>query len=206
VDTTREDELLEEELEQEEGLTEEIERRWDPERLLRVVARRAGRGERLDASTRAYFERKLGADLSGVRVYTGAFAEEVAKAHGAEAVTIGTTGMILMRGSPDKSMATSSGRALLAHELTHVAQEQRGVHRDARFGGAPPLATEEHETEARTMAHEEQHGGGAQQRDAQADEEAKKAVEEKIRKRVLEMFAEEERIRLMRNGKPPYRP
>lgn len=206
MDTTREDELLEEELEQEQGLTEEIERRWDPERLLRVVARRAGRGQKLDASTRDYFERKLGVDLSHVRVYTGEFAEEIARAHRAEAVTIGTTGMILMRGSPDKSMATSAGRALLAHELTHVAQEQRGVHRLPAFGGSAPLATEEHEAEAESVALDEIHPREAEQRDPQRDEENKKAVEEKVRKRVLEMLEERERLRLMRNGKPPYRP
>lgn len=206
MEPTREDELLEEELDKAPGLSEEIERRWDPERLLRVVAKRAGRGEKLDASTRAYFERKLGVDLSAVRVYTGEFAEEVAKAHSAEAVTIGTTGMILMRGSPDKSMASAAGRALLAHELTHVAQEQRGLHREASFGSSTPLATEEHEAEAESVASEEQGGGGPAPVDAAAEAEQQKAIEERVRKRVLEMFAEEERIRLMRNGRTPYRP
>lgn len=208
MDTTREDELLEEELDKEQGLTEEIERRWDPERLLRVVARRAGRGEKLDASTRSYFERKLGVDLSRVRVFTGEFAEEVTKAHGADAVTIGTTGMILMRGSPDKSMATTAGRAILAHELTHVAQEQRGVHRVDSFGQSPPLATQEHEAEAEQVAAEEEQSSAApaEKPDAKAEQEAQKALEGKVRKRVLEMLAEDQLLCNMRNGKAPFRP
>ena len=43
-----------------------------------------------------------------------AFAEEMTRAHSAEALTIGTTGMVLMSGTPDRSMATSDGQALLA--------------------------------------------------------------------------------------------
>lgn len=199
-----EDEILAA-LEAEDSLSDEIVRKWDPARLLKLVAKRAGRGEKLDETTRRRYERKLGVDLGNVRVYTGEFAEEVTKAHRAEAVTIGTTGMILMGGSPNKSMATASGRALLAHELTHVAQEQRSVQRKASFGEAAPLATEANEAEAEAMEAEElaDVGGDA---DGENAEEREARLKDIVRKRVIDMFAEDERSRLMRNGPESWRP
>src|SRR5688572_7612250 len=134
-------ELTPEELSSE--LSEEIARRWDPERILKLVATRAGKGEKLDAALRSRYEARLGVDLSHVRIYTGELAEEINEKHNAHAVTIGNTGMILM-GSTSGSMATAEGQALLAHELTHVAQQQRGMFRDAKFSDSMPFA-EEHE-------------------------------------------------------------
>lgn len=188
-------------------LAREIADRWDPERILRLVAARSGKGETLDATLRNRYERKLGVDLSHVRVYTGELAQEINRAYNADAVTIGNTGMILMAGSADKAIDTTEGQALLAHELTHVAQAQRGVFRDARFGDDMPLATEEHEAEAEAMQAQElaeQRGGG------QPDEEdgAKKAenLKELVLARVLDMFAESGRVMLIRGGAFPRRP
>src|SRR5215468_12050589 len=100
-----------------------------------MLSRRAGKGERLDYSIRQKYEKRFGVDLGHVRIYTGEFAEEFNRQRSAYAVTIGSTGMILMGGSPEKSMGSSSGQALLAHELTHVAQQSRhaggGLHRKA---------------------------------------------------------------------------
>lgn len=200
-----EDEILAA-LEAEDSLSDEIVRRWDPSRLLKLVAKRAGRGDKLDESTRRRYERKLGVDLGDVRIYTGEFAEEVTKAHSAEAVTIGTTGMILMGGSPGKSMASASGRALLAHELTHVAQEQRSVQRKASFGEATPLATEENEAEAEAMEAEELDAASGGNPDGENPEERQARLREIVRKRVVDMFAEDERARLMRNGPETWRP
>lgn len=200
-----EDEILAA-LESEDSLSDEIVRKWDPSRLLKLVAKRAGRGEKLDETTRNRYERKLGVDLGNVRVYTGEFAEEVAKAHRAEAVTIGTTGMILMGGSPGKSMASASGRALLAHELTHVAQEQRTVHRKASFGEATPLATEENEAEAEAMEAEELADAAGGDADGENPEERAARLKEIVLKRVVDMFADDERGRLMRNGPESWRP
>src|ERR1700742_1269432 len=101
--------------------------------MLRMVSRRAGKGERLDHSIRAKYEKRFGVDLGHVRIYSGEFAEEFNRQRGAYAVTIGSTGMILMGGSPDKAAGTVAGQALLAHELTHVAQAQQGLHRKATF-------------------------------------------------------------------------
>ena len=107
-------------------LSDEIARRWDPAMISKMVDRRGGAGQPLDALTRARYERQFGVDLGAVRIHTGPFAEHVTRQHTAEAVTVGGTGMIFMAGTPDRSPATAAGQALLAHELTHVAQSARG--------------------------------------------------------------------------------
>jgi len=220
----REDEELEaaaalppEELSDE--LAEEIANKWDPSRILKLVATRAGKGEALDATLRNRYERRFGVDLSHVRVYTGELAQEVNKAYNADAVTIGNTGMILMAGSADKSMATADGQALLAHELTHVAQAQRGVFRDKRFGDDMPLATEEHEAEAEQVQAEElaaaqggsaagaAGGGGGPDGDQESSpDKQQERLTELVLARVLDMFAESGRVMLMRGGPLPRRP
>ena len=194
------------------ALSDEIARRWDPRRLSRMVSGQAGAGagQALDPLTRARYERRLGADLSGVRVYSGEFAEKVTSHHRAEAVTVGGTGMILMRGTPDRSQATRAGQALLAHELTHVAQSSRGVYRSAP-GERPPLATEEHEAEAEAVEAEIMAGGGAGGPAAAGPSAADLAhaheeMLEQITARVLELAYEDERVFELRNGEPRVRP
>ena len=187
-------------------LGDEIEERWDPERLLRFVSKRAGRGERLDAATRAHFEAKLGVDLGHVRIVRGELAEEITRAQGAEAITVGTTGMILMSGSPDRSPATRAGRALLAHELTHVAQASQAVHRARRFGEAPPLATEEHEQEAEFAEIAELESGAVDPAEArEARERREQAIREAIVERVIDLFDDDARVRALRGAPPRWR-
>jgi hypothetical protein len=190
-----------------EQLTDELARKYDPERMLRMVSRRAGKGERLDHSIRAKYEKRFGVDLGHVRVYTGEFAEEFNRQRSAYAVTIGSTGMILMGGSPDKSMGSTSGQALLAHELTHVAQAQRGLHRKATFDGGMPF-TEEHEAEAESVEQSvsSEDAGASTNAATQAGSAAmasKEALEravEEITTRVQAMAADSARNQSLRNG------
>lgn len=192
-----------------EQLTDELAKKYDPERLLRIVSRRAGRGQSLDATVRAKYEKRFGVDLGHVRVYTGEFAEEFNRKRNAYAVTIGSTGMILMGGSPDKSMASASGQALLAHELTHVAQANRGLH-NKNFAGAMPLATEEHEEEAEEIEAEIMAGGdGDGTKLSKAGKEAvakgKAAMEramEQVKERVMGMAGESARNEYNRTTAP----
>ena len=147
------DELIDDENERRaEELTDELAKKYDPERLLKVVARRAGRGDPLEHSVRQKYERRFGVDLGHVRIYSGEFAQEFNRQRNAYAVTIGSTGMILMGGSVEKSIGSVAGQALLAHELTHVAQQAKGLHRKSTFGGGMPFA-EEHEAEADSVEH-----------------------------------------------------
>jgi hypothetical protein len=188
-----------------EEISDEIARKYDPERLLKMIARRAGRGESLDHSVRSKYERQFGVDLGHVRVYTGEFAEEFNRRRDAYAVTVGATGMILMGGSPEKSPGSAAGQALLAHELTHVAQQARhaggGLHRKATHD--LPF-TEEHEHEAEAVEADEASAGTRAAADAgsaqlKAQEEHERQLEE-IRKRVLEMATDAVRTQHARTG------
>ena len=204
-DTTQPGETAEE-------LTDELAKKYDPERLLKLFAKRAGRGESLDQSIRSKYEKRFGVDLGHVRIVTGEFAEEFNRQREAYAVTIGSTGLVLMGGSPDKAMGTRAGEALLAHELTHVAQAQRGLHRRAQ--NAEMQITEEHEVEAHAVEHEVEHEGGqgasrsaAEHGKAQlAAEEAEKEKLQKIKTRVIELMGDAARNDFMRNGPMSRRP
>src|SRR5262245_47953994 len=173
-----------------------------------MVALRAGKGEQLDHSLRQRYERRFGVDLSHVRIYTGEFAEEFAKKRDAYAVTVGDTGMILMGGSPEKSMASAAGQALLAHELTHAAQAQKNLARAAR---SPDMEfAEEHEAEAEAVEQQvtaEEQGGPAQGAASEKGQEmSKELVREQVLARVLDMLAEAGRVGIMRGGPLPRRP
>jgi len=193
-------------------LTDELARKYDPERMLRMVSRRAGKGELLDHSIRAKYEKRFGVDLGHVRVYTGEFAEEFNRKRGAYAVTIGSTGMILMGGSPDKAMGSASGQALLAHELTHVAQAHKGLHRKS-FSDGMPFASEHdhgHEQDAQEVERQVAAGGGDPGASTKAATEAGTAAmaskedQERtlaqIKSRVLEMAGDAARNQILRSG------
>ena len=188
-------------------LSDELAKKYDPERMLRMVSRRAGKGQRLDHSIREKYEKRFGVDLGHVRIYSGEFAEEFNRQRSAYAVTIGSTGMILMGNSPDKSMGSAAGQALLAHELTHVAQAHKGLHRKS-FAGGMPFA-DEHEAEAEAVEQSVVDSGGhhdttnAAAHAATAQIAAKEAMAraiEKIKERVHDMAAEVARHQMLRNG------
>ena len=97
-------------------------------------------GEPLHAATRAFFEPRFGHDFSHVRVHTGPQANESARAVNATAYTIGQN-MVFDAGMYQPH--SSRGSRLLAHELTHVAQQSTGVfsnglQREAREGEEVP--------------------------------------------------------------------
>ncbi|TFW31749.1 eCIS core domain-containing protein [Massilia horti] len=81
-------------------------------------------GQALDASTRAFMERRFGYDFSQVRVHTGPAAAQSAQAIDAAAYT---TGRDLVFNTGEYSPQTSAGRHLLAHELAHVVQQSTGA-------------------------------------------------------------------------------
>lgn len=186
-----------------EDLNDELTRKYDPERLLKMIGQRAGKGESLDLAIRNKYEKRFGVDLSHVRIFTGEFAEEFNKQRNAHAVTVGATGMILMGGSADKGMAGSGGQSLLAHELTHVAQAQRnqggGLYR--KTTEAMPF-TEEHEAEAehheQAVAAEGAGGKGAGA--AKADGKKLEEAIEQVTERVYDMMADAARTFSYRNG------
>lgn len=78
-------------------------------------------GRPLDAKTRAFFEPRFGHDFGRVRVHADAKAAESARAVGALAYTVGRD---VVFGADRYAPRTSTGRQLLAHELTHVVQQR----------------------------------------------------------------------------------
>ena len=80
-----------------------------------------GPGQPLSESARGFFEPRLGQDLRQVRVHTDARASESAQAMDALAYT---TGQDIVFGAGQYAPETHSGRRLIAHELTHVVQQQ----------------------------------------------------------------------------------
>jgi hypothetical protein len=81
-------------------------------------------GRSLSASERSFFEPRFARDFAGVRLHTGPAAAELARSVQARAFTLGNS---VVFGDGQYTPGTEGGRRLLAHELTHVAQQDGGA-------------------------------------------------------------------------------
>jgi hypothetical protein len=82
-----------------------------------------GEGQPLPTPERAFFEARFNHDFRRVRVHTGPSAARLARDAGAEAFTLGPDIFF----SPGRfAPRTAEGRRLLAHELAHTIQQERG--------------------------------------------------------------------------------
>jgi hypothetical protein len=105
-----------------------------------VVDRLAGKqsdGEPLASGTRAPVELAFGRDFSGVRVHHDSEAAELTRNVSALAFTHGSH---IYFGSGKYDPNGSSGRRLLAHELTHVIQQGQAAPRGGKATHSPALA------------------------------------------------------------------
>lgn len=108
-------------------------------------------GHPLDADTKAFMEPRFGHDFSQVRVHADTSAAASARAICAKAYTVGHD---VVFGDGRFAPETIRGRHLLAHELAHVVQQQRG-------GDAPSSSTgSTHEPFARDAADDLIRGNG----------------------------------------------
>src|SRR5947209_1312357 len=82
-----------------------------------------GHGDPLPDRVRSFLEPRLGHDFSGVRIHTNQQAAE--SAHQVQALAY-TVGRDIVFGAGQFQPESNSGRRLIAHELTHVVQ-QNGV-------------------------------------------------------------------------------
>ena len=85
----------------------------------RIQAQQGG-GAALPDETREFMETRIGADFSGVRVHTGREAAQLSRDLSAQAFTQGNN---IFFGEAQYAPQGSSGKQLLAHELTHVVQQ-----------------------------------------------------------------------------------
>ena len=82
-----------------------------------------GGGQPLPESARSFFEPRFGQSFGDVRVHTGAAANRAAKSINAKAYTLGNN---IAFASSEYDSSSSSGRSLIAHELTHTLQQSAG--------------------------------------------------------------------------------
>jgi hypothetical protein len=91
-------------------------------------------GQPLGSSARAFFEPRFGRDLGEVRVHTDQAAQQSAQAVNALAYTVGAH---VVFGTGRYAPGTPDGQRLLAHELTHVAQQSVDDGVSAKLQRAP---------------------------------------------------------------------
>jgi hypothetical protein len=102
-----------------------------------------GQGSPLPRATREFFEPRLGADFSQVRVNTGPRADATARSLGARAFAVGPS---ISFAAGEFAPASREGQHLLAHELTHVVQQDGAPRRPSapvqrKASGQPEPAT-----------------------------------------------------------------
>jgi outer membrane protein OmpA-like peptidoglycan-associated protein len=88
-----------------------------------VSSAAASSGNALPETIQRKFEASLGADLSDVRVHTGAESANAASAVGARAYT---TGQDIHFGAGQYDPSSAAGEHLLAHEVAHTVQQRGG--------------------------------------------------------------------------------
>ena len=82
-----------------------------------------GSGQPLPESSRNFFGPRMGTDFSSVRVHNSVTADNLNQALNARAFT---TGQDIFFRHGEYNPGSSSGKELLAHELTHVVQQGKG--------------------------------------------------------------------------------
>ncbi|RPI80936.1 MAG: DUF4157 domain-containing protein, partial [Chloroflexi bacterium] len=107
------------------------------------LAEQQGRGQPLPGDTRSFMEDRFGVDFSEVRLHTDGEAAQLNRSVSAQAFTHGQD---IYMGEGKSDLASSEGKKLIAHELTHVVQQSGGeVVEDGqlqRFAGSMPIAEE----------------------------------------------------------------
>ena len=109
----------------------------------------AGGGAPLPEDIRARFEASLGADLSAVRVHTGAASADASAAIGARAYTLGQD---IHFGAGEYTPGSQDGLHLLAHEVAHTVQQAGRTATGAQFKLSVSQPADGHEIEADAAA------------------------------------------------------
>ncbi len=84
----------------------------------------SGPGKSLSNGDRGFFESRMGADFSGVRIHTGSDADRMARSINARAFTYRNH---IGFAAGEYNTTGSDGRHLVAHELAHVLQQSAGI-------------------------------------------------------------------------------
>jgi hypothetical protein len=195
---------------QADDLNDELAKKYDPDLLLKMFSKRVdgvGRKEPLPHQIQAKYERMFGVNLGHVRVITGAFAEQFNERRRSQAVTVGNTGMILMgkAGAGAMAMGSAEGKALLAHEITHVAQQVGGLHAYATGTTAlgdfsqdrPELERQAHDIQKKTF--DEANSAGDQHKRKQEEARLRERTEQQIIECALKLLGDDLYTQRLRN-------
>ena len=80
-----------------------------------------GSGDSMQGNTKSFMENRFGADFGDVKIHTGSESAQLSRALNAKAFTVSNN---IYFNSGQYQPDTSSGKHLLAHELTHVVQQK----------------------------------------------------------------------------------
>jgi hypothetical protein len=130
-------------------------------------------GHALEENTQCYFGSRFKHDFSQVRVHTDERAAESARAVSAHAYTVGRH---LVFGSGQYSPGSESGRELLAHELTHVAQQGDSAAAAVQASLEISQPGDAAEREAESVAGEVMRGGSFRLRPADGSRNANPTI------------------------------
>jgi Domain of unknown function (DUF4157) len=131
-----------------------------------AIQQKRGGGNSLDSGVRGQMEGALGADFSGVRVHVDTQADSLNRSLSARAFTTGKD-IFFRQGAYEPG--SSSGRELIAHELTHVVQQDGDKVRRAMTVSQPG---DPHEVEAEHTARavmQLEHAGAEKERDTEPE-------------------------------------
>jgi len=132
-----------------------------------AIQQKRGGGQSLDAGVRRQMESSLGANFSGVRVHTDQQSDSLNLAVSARALTTGQD-TFFRQGAYQPG--NSTGRELLAHELTHVVQQGDQVRRAMSVSQpTDPHEVEAEQTARAVMQHEHSGLPGAGEKDKEKE-------------------------------------
>jgi Domain of unknown function (DUF4157) len=161
----------------------------------------ASPGQPLDLATRSFMEPRLGRDFSRVRVHTDAKAAESVQAMNALAYTVGRD---VVFGSAQYAPGTMTGRALIAHELTHVVQQSGTAAVVQRAPTRQPAPPDPRAERAAAVAEAEVVAGGTYEQ-LEAQVEAEVALRLDGRRRKDKSYAwslgQKDKARIQKSGK-----
>lgn len=147
-----------------------------------------GAGQPLDSGARAQMEPAFGADFGGVRVHADGQADQLNRSLSARAFT---TGQDIFFKQGEYSPGSSTGRELLAHELTHVVQQNgNAVQTKLTLGQPGDRYEQEADSVARAVMRQEQQA--AQRQVKPEEEEEEKPMQAKAEHGQVQRQMEEE--------------
>lgn len=96
-----------------------------------------GSGKAIPETTKSFMESRFGADFSNVNIHTGSYASQLSNQLNAQAFTVGSD---IYFNDGKYQPESTEGKLLMAHELTHVIQQQAaGFKHLQTFRGPMPV-------------------------------------------------------------------